>query len=91
MRENPQGDFDTHLLNGDPLHDLYGARAGRPPPIGEPPFAWEESAEDAMRLQDNDEWTDWSILVCFSDWKNTMALGTKNVGAPSPYLWSFSY
>ncbi len=41
--------FGTHLHNGDPL----SARTVRVPagrPTGAPPFAWEDSAADALRL-----------------------------------------
>jgi lysozyme family protein len=40
--------FDRHLHNGDPLtaHTVR-VPAGRPE-VGQPPFAWEASAEDAL-------------------------------------------
>ena len=84
------GDFDAHLHNGNPLNDrTVNVPAGRPP-NGEPPFAWEESAEDAMRLQDNDEWTDWSIPGLLFRLEKYNGFGYRKREVPSPYLWSFS-
>jgi lysozyme family protein len=52
------GDFDTHLHNGDPLTArTRNVPRGRPA-RGAPPYAWEESAVDALRLKRLDKITD---------------------------------
>src|SRR5438445_10238897 len=53
--------FNTHLHNGD-LLTARTVQAPRNRPVsGDPPFSWEESAEDALRLQLLDKWRDWSL------------------------------
>src|SRR4051812_33071262 len=43
--------FDRHLHNGDPLSArTVQVPAGRPK-TGTPPFTWEESAQDALKLE----------------------------------------
>jgi lysozyme family protein len=55
------GAFSRHLHNGDPLTArTVHVPAGRPK-SGNPPFAWSESAADALRLQKVDKVTNWSI------------------------------
>ena len=54
-------EFSCHLHNGDPLTDkTVRAPRGRPA-SGEPPFEWEESAEDALCLKRLQGQRDWSI------------------------------
>jgi uncharacterized protein (TIGR02594 family) len=83
-------DFDKHLHNGNPL---TGRTVNVPPgrPIkGKPPFTWEESAEDALKLQDLDQWTHWDIPGILFRLEKYNGFGYKKREAPSPYLWSFS-
>ena len=54
-------DFEVHLHNGDPLTERTQHLPDGRPPEGEPPFAWEDSAADALRLRHFDQWEDWSI------------------------------
>lgn len=82
------GDFGTHLHNGDPLSArTVNEPAGRPR-VGEPPFTWEESAWDAIRYDRLDQWSDWSIpgiayqLEGFNGW------GYRAHHVASPYLWA---
>lgn len=52
--------FKCHLHNGDPLTGkTFHVPAGRP--SGNPPFTWEYSAADALKLRGLDKITDWSI------------------------------
>jgi len=54
-------DFTVHLHNGDPLTERTRHLPDGRPVEGEPPFAWEDSAADALRLRHLDQWSDWSI------------------------------
>jgi len=48
--------FNRHLHNGDPLTaPTVHVPAGRPPGVM-PPFTWEQSADDALRLRKMDQW-----------------------------------
>lgn len=78
-------DFKTYLGNGEPLN-----RRTRLVPKGRGPFAtWEEGAEDALRLEDLDKVTDWSIphaLYLAEKYNGWGYLGKIN----SPYIWSWT-
>lgn len=82
--------FGQHLHNGDSLqHRTHLVPAGRPVE-GEPPFTFEESALDALRMKGYDKVTDWSfgsiayLLVQYN------GLGYEMRGIANPYLWSGS-
>lgn len=84
--------FGTHLHNGDPLtRRTTHVPAGRPAE-GNPPFTWEYSAADALRMKAFDKNTDWSperiayLLESYNGWGYRMY----HPGTLSPYLWSFS-
>ena len=83
--------FKRHLHNGDPLTKrTTHVPAGRPK-TGNPPFTWEQSAEDALRMKRFDKWTDWTVsgilyqLERYNGWG--YRLYHKHV--LSPYLWSY--
>lgn len=81
----------AHLHNGDPL----GARtvhvpAGRPK-TPEPPYTFEQSAEDALRLKKLHRWQDWSLSGTLYQLERYNGMGYRKLGKPSPYLWSFSH
>jgi lysozyme family protein len=85
-------DFSTHLHNGDPLtHRTTHVPAGRPV-TGNPPFAWETSAVDALnydRITGPHEWSVAGIgylLEGYNGWGYRYFHPDVN----SPYLWSFS-
>ena len=86
------GSFSKHLHNGDPLTArTVNVPKGRPAK-GNPPFTWEQSAEDAIKLEKLDKQKDWSvgaILYMFEKY-NGFGYRSKKVNIPSPYLWSFS-
>ncbi len=84
--------FQRHLHNGDPLT----ARTKRVPPgrplSGDPPFAWGDSAADALKLQRLDKWTDWTIpgMLYQIEAYNGFGYRTRHPDVLTPYLWSFS-
>ena len=86
------GSFSRHLHNGDPLtRRTVNVPAGRPP-TGNPPFTWEQSAEDAIRFEHLDTWKDWSVggILFRLESFNGFGYRSRKIDIPSPYLWSFS-
>lgn len=84
--------FNTsrHLHNGDPLTGrTRRVPAGRPS-VGDPPYTWTESAEDAMRLKRLENLSDWSLPRALFRWELYNGLGYRKKKIPTPYLWSFS-
>lgn len=82
--------FTGHLHNGDPLTArTVQVPAGRPR-TGSPPFSWEVSAADALKLQRLEQWTDWSIAGLLYRLEAYNGFGYRRRLMPSPYLWSFS-
>jgi lysozyme family protein len=84
--------FNTHLHNGDPLTArTVHVPAGRPQ-AGQPPFTWEESATDALQVEQLDHWRDWSIpgMLYRLEGYNGFGYRLRHPEVLSPYLWSFS-
>jgi lysozyme family protein len=84
--------FSRHLHNGDPLTKrTVQVPAGRPL-TGNPPFTWEESAEDALSMKNLYAWTDWSIpgLLYKLEEYNGFGYRQYHPSVKSPYLWSFT-
>ena len=82
--------FDQHLHNGDPLTArTTHVPAGRPK-TGQPPFTWEDSAEDSLRFEGLDAWTDWSVPGMLYKMEAYNGFGYRSRGINTPYLWSFS-
>ena len=89
--------FRKHLHNGDPLTDrTVRVPAGRPE--SDPPFTWEESAEDALlmkgwgpddvaRISGVPDWTLPTVLWRFEMWNG---FGYRAKGIRTPYLWAAS-
>ena len=84
--------FDRHLHNGDSLEQrTIHVPAGRPK-RGNPPFSWEESAIDALKLRRVERVGEWSLgrilyeIEAYNGWG--YRLYHKHV--LSPYLWSWS-
>jgi len=84
--------FTRHLHNGD----LLTARtvhvpAGRPAD-GTPPFTWEESAVDALRLRKLDAWEDFSVAGTLYKLEQYNGWGYRlyHPHVLSPYLWAGS-
>ncbi len=84
--------FNCHLHNGDPLISrTTHVPAGRPL-VGNPPFTWEQSAEDSLTLQRLNQWNDWSlpgILYKIEEY-NGWGYRRSHPEVLSPYLWSGS-
>ncbi|MBL7720148.1 MAG: hypothetical protein JNL72_15025 [Flavipsychrobacter sp.] len=82
--------FKKHLHNGDPLTARTVQVPKGRPLSGTPPFTWEYSANDALKLQKLDKWTDWSIAGILFKLEGYNGYGYRNKGIYSPYLWSYS-
>lgn len=84
--------FDRHLHNGDSLKArTVQVPAGRPVE-GTPPFAWHDSARDALVYEKLDRRRDWSLagtLHCLEGY-NGWGYRKWHPGVLSPYLWSFT-
>lgn len=84
--------FDCHLHNGDPLTArTVQVPAGRPK-IGRPPFSWEESAEDALRMKGFHKLTDWSVpsMLYQAEAYNGWGMRMYHAETLTPYLWAGS-
>lgn len=84
--------FKTHLHNGDPLTQRTVRVPAGQPKTGEPPFTWEESAADALKLERLHGLNDWSLPTTLFRLEKFNGFGyrTKHPEVLSPYLWSFS-
>lgn len=85
-------DFTRHLHNGDPLRArTVHVPAGRPR-TGNPPFSWEESAQDALTLRGMTAKTDWSLAGTLHQIEGYNGWGYRlyHPHVLSPYLWCFS-
>lgn len=66
--------FGRYLHNGDPLSKRTRRVPSGHPKTGGPPFTWQESAIDALKLKRFHKWQDWSvagiafILECYNGW-----------------------
>jgi lysozyme family protein len=82
--------FDRHLHNGDPLTGkTVRVPAGRPS-SGAPPFAWSDSAADALQYEGLADKSDWSLARTLYRFERYNGYGYYQFGINSPYLWSFS-
>ena len=83
--------FRTHLHNGDPLtHRTVQVPSGHPKD-GDPPFTWEFSATDALKLHEFHAWRDWSISGALYKAEEHNGWGVRRFHAasgPTAYLWS---
>lgn len=84
--------WGKHLHNGDPLTArTTHVPAGRPK-TGEPPFTWEQSATDAIRMIDFNNaayhWADIAFTLQKLEEYNGIGYHSKNIY--SPYLWSMT-
>ncbi len=84
------GDFTCHLHNGDPLSARTVHVPKNRPLTGNPPFTWEESAVDALKIKSLDQWTDWSVPGILFQFERYNGFGYRSKEIKSPYLWSFS-
>ena len=82
--------FTGHLHNGDPLTARTVKVPKGYPKTGTPPFTWEASAIDALKLKGLDQWKDWSIPGILFQFERYNGFGYGPKGIKSPYLWSYS-
>jgi hypothetical protein len=84
--------FKCHLHNGDPLTARTVQVPSNRPSTGAPPFTWEDSATDALRMKKLEQISDWSLPRTLYQLEAYNGFGYR-VGHPevlTPYLWSFS-
>lgn len=84
--------FNTHLHNGDSLQRrTHNVPAGRPV-HGEPPFTFEESAIDALKMRNIFNIPEWTLArICYElEGYNGWGYIQHHQGVNSPYLWSGS-
>lgn len=83
-------DFKTHLHNGDSLNArTHHVPAGRPLK-GNPPFAWYDSAIDALTMIGFDKVKEWPVERMGYEAERYNGLGYEAHGENSPYLWAWS-
>ena len=84
--------FTRHLHNGDPLTARTKHVPENRPKEGEPPFTWEESAEDALRYEKLHLWSQWHIagLLYKIEGYNGWGYRLYHAHVKSPYLWGYS-
>lgn len=85
-------DFTVHLHNGDPLTERTQHLPDGRPLDGDPPFSWEDSAVDALRLYRFDQWSDWSVAgtLFLLEGHDGWGYRLHHPEVPSPYLWNYS-
>lgn len=83
-------DFSRHLHNGDPLTDRTVQVPKGRPAAGTPPFAWRDSAVDALMLKGLHQIANWSRARVLYELERYNGFGYRRRGLPSPYLWSFT-
>ena len=84
--------FSRHLHNGDPLTARTRQVPKGRPKKGNPPFTWEESAEDALKLRRLDKVKAWTLprLLYELEGYNGWGYRLYHSHVLSPYLWSYS-
>jgi len=91
-QSDTNGDFNVHLHNGDPLTERTRHLPDGRPIEGEPPFRWEDSAADALRLYHFDLFQDWSIsgILFLLEGRGGWGYRLHHPEVSSPYLWNYS-
>ena len=79
-----------HLHEGSPLlHRTRYIPRGRLPSPKDPPYTFEQSAEDALYILKREDRVNWRSRPAAEDAiERFNGLGYRNRGLPSPYLWS---
>ena len=80
---------DRHLHNGEPLTARTRHVPADRPAEGNPPFTWQESAVDALKLRKIDRVADWSIERILFELEGYNGWGYRKYHqhVKSPYLW----
>lgn len=88
MRE-ADNNFRTNLGQGDSLlHRTVHVPRGRIPNV-EPPYTWEQAAQDALFVTDHMDKHDWTHIQSALDTAESYnGFGYRRYGIPSPYLFS---
>ncbi len=84
--------FSKHLHNGDPLIARTKHVPEGRPKTGTPPFSWEESAIDALKLRKLHRVEEWTLPRMLYELEGYNGWGYRLYHAHvlSPYLWSWS-
>ena len=85
--------FHTHLHNGDPLTQRTVQVPSGRPKEGHPPFTWEVSATDALKMHGFHVWRDWSVAGALYKAEEYNGWGVRKFHAgsgPTAYLWSYT-
>ena len=84
--------FSKHLHNGDSLSARTKHVPANRPRQGTPPFTWEESAVDALKLRRLHRIQEWSFSRILYELEGYNGWGYRlyHTHVLSPYLWSFS-
>jgi lysozyme family protein len=84
--------FKCHLHNGDPLTARTVHEPPNRPASGAPPFTWEESATDALRLKKLTAVPEWTLPRTLYQLEAYNGFGYRRNHREvlTPYLWSFS-
>ena len=85
-------DFTKHLHNGDPLTARTTNVPKGCPKTGTPPFTFEASAADALKLDGASGWADWSLSGTLYKLESFNGFGYRlyHPHVLSPYLWGKS-
>lgn len=86
------GNFTCHLHNGDALTARTVQEPPHRPASGTPPFTWEASATDALRMKKLDQIRDWSVprMLYQLEAYNGFGYRMRHPEVRTPYLWSYS-
>jgi len=84
------GNFHRHLHNGDPLTARTVHIPRNRPIKGNPPFSWEESAIDALKMMRLDRVREWNLARILYEMERYNGWGYRIHHINSPYLWSCS-
>jgi len=84
--------FSKHLHNGDPLSARTTHVPAGKPAKGKPPFTWEESAIDALKLRRLQRVKEWSLPRSLYELEGYNGWGYRlyHPHVLSPYLWPYS-
>lgn len=82
------GNFTKHLHNGDSLQARTWRVPKGHPKRGNPPFTWEYSAADALRIKSLQNVGNWPLpRICYEA-ERFNGMGYRKRGRMSPYLWN---
>lgn len=83
--------FKAHLHNGDPLTARTVHAPKNRPPSWDPAWPWENSAEDAVRVDGLDKTQNWTLPRILFMFEQYNGFGPRRrFGKATAYLWSYS-